>query len=101
MRDHNAALAREAGAMLADVWRSELAAAPEFSAAMVSVRLAGGVACDDGAPRRLAARLYEEHGITAAVMLLDGALWLRVSAQVYNEIGDYRRLAAIGRTLRI
>ena len=32
-------------------------------------------------------------------MVLDGALWIRVSAQVYNEIDDYRRLAAIGGTL--
>jgi len=31
--------------------------------------------------------------------VLDGGLWIRVSAQIYNEIGDYQRLAAIGRTL--
>ncbi len=39
MRAHNAALAREAGAMLAEAWGSEAAAAPEFCAAMVSLRL--------------------------------------------------------------
>jgi hypothetical protein len=32
-------------------------------------------------------------------MVLDGGLWVRVSAQIYNEIGDYQRLAAIGKTL--
>jgi len=26
-------------------------------------------------------------------------VWVRVSAQVYNEIGDYQRLAALGETL--
>jgi hypothetical protein len=42
-------------------------------------------------------RLNQEHGITCAVMALQGALWLRVSAQVYNEPGDYERLAGLFR----
>ena len=32
-------------------------------------------------------------------MVIDGGVWLRVSAQIYNEIGDYEPLAEIGRTL--
>jgi len=32
-------------------------------------------------------------------MVFDGCLWLRVSAQIYNWIGDYRRLAEVGRKL--
>ena len=99
MRAHNAALARDAGAMLIEAWHSEAAAAPEFCASMVSVRLPGGATSDRDAARRLAARLAEQHGITAGVMVLDGALWVRVSAQIYNEIGDYQRLAAIGKSL--
>ena len=66
---------------------------------MVSVRLPGSAEADRDAARRLAGHLAEWHGITAAVMALDGALWVRVSAQIYNEIGDYARLAAIGRRL--
>jgi isopenicillin-N epimerase len=99
VRAHNAALARDAGAMLIEAWDSEAAAIPEFRAAMVSVKLPGAAAGDRDAARRLAARLKEQHGITAGVMVLDDGLWLRVSAQIYNEIGDYRRLAAIGKTL--
>jgi isopenicillin-N epimerase len=101
MRAHNGALAREAGAMLNEAWNSELAATTEFRASMVSVRLpgAGGAESDRDAARRLAGRLAERHGITAAIMLLDGGLWVRVSAQIYNEIGDYERLATIGKTL--
>jgi isopenicillin-N epimerase len=34
-------------------------------------------------------------GTDAPVHALDGALWLRISAFAYNEIGDYRRLAEI------
>ncbi len=99
MRAHNAGLAREAGAMLAEAWDSEAAAAAEFCASMVSVRLPGGAGGDRDAARRLAARLTERHGITAGIMVLDGGLWVRVSAQIYNEIGDYARLAAIGKSL--
>ena len=111
VRAHNAALAREAGAMLVEAWGSEAAAAPEFCASMVSVRLprgptgqARGLKAHGGdriAARALAARLNEAHGITAGVMVLEGGLWVRVSAQIYNEIGDYRRLAAIGKTLAL
>jgi isopenicillin-N epimerase len=99
MRAHNTALARDAGEMLISAWDSEAAATPEFCASMVSVRLPGSSSGDRDAARRLAARLSEERGIAAGVMALAGGLWIRVSAQIYNEIGDYARVAAIGRTL--
>jgi isopenicillin-N epimerase len=99
MRTHNAALAHEAGALLVEKWGSEAAASPEFCAAMVSVRLPGGAGGEREAARHLAARLNETHHITAGVMVLDGGLWIRVSAQIYNDIEDYLRVAAIGKTL--
>jgi len=99
IRGHNAALAHDAGAMLIDAWGSAAAAAPEFCGSMVSVRLPRSAGGDRDAARRLAARLTERHGITAGIMVLDGGLWVRVSAQIYNEIGDYARLAAIGQGL--
>ena len=101
VRAHNAALAREAGAMLVEAWNSEAAAAPEFCASMVSVRLPGAAGADRDAAGRLAARLVEQHGIVAGIMVLEDRLWIRVSAQIYNEIGDYRRLPALGKTLLI
>jgi isopenicillin-N epimerase len=108
VRTHNAALARAAGDMLIGAWDSEAAAAPEFCASMVAVRLPGGANYQDRggdrtAARALAARLNQDHGITAGVMVLAGApwggLWIRVSGQIYNEIADYGHLAAIGKTL--
>ncbi len=99
MRAHNTALARDAGAMLSGAWGSEAAAATEFCGSMVSVRLPGGFGGDRDAARRVAAELSDRHGITVGIMVLDGGLWVRVSAQIYNEIGDYARLAAIGKQL--
>ena len=39
--------------------------------------------------------LSERHGIAAAVVVLEGALWVRVAAQAYNETAEYERLAAL------
>jgi isopenicillin-N epimerase len=99
IRRHNDALARDAGTMLAEAWGAGTAAAPEFSAAMASVRLPGGTGLDREAAHRLATDLHERHGVTAGVMVLDGAVWIRVSAQIYNQIDDYHRVAVAGKTL--
>lgn len=88
------------GEALAHAWRSELAAAPRFLGAMAAVRLPLGAGGDRLRGRRLATRLVEEHGITCGVLVLDGGLWVRVSAQVYNAPGDYQRLASIGASLK-
>lgn len=95
VRAHNNALAREAGEMLCAAWHSEIAAGPAFGAAMASVLLPGTAGADRNAARRVARALAERHRITVGVMTLDDSLWIRVSAQIYNEIGDYQPLAAI------
>ena len=99
MRAYNGALAREAGQMLAQAWQTGLCAAPEFLGSMAAVRLPQGAGGGRAQARQLAIRLTEEHGITCAVVVLHGELWLRVSAQIYNEPADYERLAALGPTL--
>jgi isopenicillin-N epimerase len=99
VRAHNDALAREAGEMLADAWNSEIAASSAFLASMASVRLPGVTASDRTAARRIARHLREAHNMSMGVMVIDGGVWLRVSAQIYNELDDYRPLAEIGRIL--
>ncbi len=37
--------------------------------------------------------LLYQHGVEAHFVALEGVLWARISAHVYNEIGDYARLA--------
>ena len=34
--------------------------------------------------------------VAVAIMAIDGALWARISAQVYNAPADYERLLALG-----
>ena len=99
VRAHNDALSRAAAEMWREAWRSEISAAPEFRAAMAAVRLPGVGAADRTAARRIARHLRETHAISAGVMVIEGGVWLRVSAQIYNELADYEPLAAIGRSL--
>ena len=99
LRARNDALAEAAGVMLADAWKSVRAAHSPHCGSMAAVRLPGALPGNRTAARALAKRLTEEHGLTLGVMVLDGALWIRVSAQVYNEYEDYLPLADVGRRL--
>jgi isopenicillin-N epimerase len=85
----NAALAAEAGALLAARLGTEVGALPAMRGAMAVVRLpVPGTAAEALALRR---RLFAL-GTDAPVMAIDGAPWVRVSAQAYNAIEDYARL---------
>ncbi|MGO4816618.1 hypothetical protein AB4156_44735, partial [Cupriavidus sp. 2MCAB6] len=42
-------------------------------------------------------RRFEARGCDAPVSALAGGLWLRLSAQAYNEEADYERLAVLVR----
>jgi isopenicillin-N epimerase len=46
---------------------------------------------------RWRSRLLSEHHVEVPVMAIDGKLWVRISAQVYNERSDYEALARIDR----
>jgi selenocysteine lyase/cysteine desulfurase len=42
-------------------------------------------------------RLHDDYGIEVPISSWDGALWVRISAQIYNTMADYQRLAdAVG-----
>ena len=94
LRERNHALAVEAGAMLARAWGTQTGAAPEQFGSMATVRLPGAREASFESALALRARLWAEHRIEVMIMPFAGALWARVSAQIYNEAGDYARLAA-------
>jgi len=49
---------------------------------------------DKAAAWRLHDRIWAAHRIEAPIMPFGGRLWLRISAQIYNNLDDYRILAA-------
>jgi len=90
----NRHLALEAAQMLAARWGTALGGPEDGFAAMVTVRLPLPEATHDAAVA-LQRRLASEHRIETAIMAQAGALWVRVAAQVYNQLADYERLAAV------
>lgn len=93
LRARNHALAAEAGDMLARHWRTEVGAPPDLLGSMAAVRLPGRWPPTTEAARDLHDRLWHTHRIEVPVQPLAGSLWVRISAQIYNEITDFQRLA--------
>jgi isopenicillin-N epimerase len=85
----NAGLAASASAALAARWGTETGAGNRPAAAMAMVRLPGA-----GVPARIRARLLET-GTDVPIMAHGGLLWLRLSAQAYNEAADFERMGTL------
>lgn len=91
LRARNTALARQAGAALAEALGSETGAAPKMFGAMATVRIPGRAA-DWAEAGRLSELLYARHRIMAPFMAVAGGLWLRLSAFAYTEAADFDAL---------
>lgn len=98
MRDYNNRLASEAADMLADLWNTTVYGTPESLAAMRTVAIPGHAAATLTNAKRLHDALWEQR-IEVPLFPVGERLCLRISAQVYNQIDDYRRLAALMPTL--
>ncbi|WP_146620046.1 aminotransferase class V-fold PLP-dependent enzyme [Acuticoccus sediminis] len=94
LRDRNRDLALAAAEDAAAALGTGLGAVPSAFQSMVTVSLPAGAEPTREGVARLGAHLYDAHGIEAAFTTLAGAVWLRISAQVYNEAADYRGLGA-------
>ncbi len=90
----NAALAAEAGALLAHRLGTEVGTGQDMAGAMALVRLPWRGPVSQADAQALRGRLFAA-GTDAPVNPLSGGLWLRLSAQAYNDINDYERLAAL------
>jgi isopenicillin-N epimerase len=91
----NTALCRAAAAFLAQSWGTELGAPADLYRAMATVRLPLTGEASPARALRVVRWLATRHRIEANASADNGALWLRIAAQAYNEMADYHRLAAI------
>ena len=87
--------ARAAADIVADAWRVAPGAPLGMYAAMVTLPLPVDEAGSEEAARRWRKRLLDEHRIEVPLFAVNGRLWLRFSAQVYNELSDYEALARV------
>ncbi len=93
LRRRNRALAAEAGELLARELKTELAAPAAMRASMAAIELPVRLKAEPQTAARLHDRLLERHRIEVPINLHVGRLWLRISAQIYNELAEYERLA--------
>lgn len=91
--------AREAAQRLAEAWQVALPAPPEMFGAMVTLPLPAGFGSSEDDAKRLRLRLLDGFAVEVPVIRITGGLWVRISAQVYNELADYDALSEAVLTL--
>ncbi|MBI3452948.1 MAG: aminotransferase class V-fold PLP-dependent enzyme [Rhodospirillales bacterium] len=98
IRRRNHALLLEAVTLINAAWWTAIGGPPALLGTMATIRLPPALAGDGPADfahaRAIRDRLWAEARIEAPVTPFAGALWVRISAHIYNELDDYRRLAA-------
>jgi len=93
MQAHNHALVLEAARMLSERWGAPFEADPAMIGTMASVALPDSLSGDEATADALRDALWFEDRIEVHMARRAGRLWVRLSAQVYNELADYERLA--------
>jgi isopenicillin-N epimerase len=92
--DYMHGLAWEAACVLTDYWRTTLQSPRAMVGAMVTVPLSEAAGATDADAARLRLALLVDDRIEVQLHAWRGRLWVRVSAQVYNDRSDMVRLAA-------
>ena len=98
LRERNHALMKAAATMLCDRWRARASAPFALLGSMATIALpaSGPFGClppTIDSVVKLNGHLWEKHRIEVPAILFADRLWVRISAQIYNDIADYRRLA--------
>ena len=89
IKAHNGALAAEACDYLVQAWQTRLGGPASSGISMQLVQ----IPFSTDAPDSLRLKLWRDHRIDAPITALAGRLWVRISAQIYNDMDDYWRLA--------
>jgi isopenicillin-N epimerase len=92
-RSHNHRLVTQKAKELSKTWNTPVDGPPGLHGSMMAVRLPDRFQRRD--PRQLMAEWIERRRFIVPVMPVDGVLWARVSAQVYNAPQDYDRLLRV------
>ena len=91
---HNHQLVMRAQALLSARWDQAAVVVPDaMIGAMAVVPMPGRAAATQQEADAERLRLWRDHRIEAPIVLFGGRLWVRISAQIYNRLEDYERLA--------
>ena len=94
MRQHNHALVWRAAQQLAARWDLPWTTPENMTGCMATLPLPQRLGSDQAQARRLQDWLLFERHIEVPVITRSNRLWLRVSAQVYNDDSDIEQLGS-------
>jgi len=94
LNERNAALVKQAAHELAGRWKTGTGTPANAAISMKAVRLPFGEPTHDAA-QRLRIGLLNDHRLDTVIVVFANSLWVRLSAQAYNALPDYRRLGEI------
>ncbi len=92
--DHNRELALQAAEMLAAAWRTRIGADREHTGSMAMIELPITAPASREGAQKIRDTLLKHQGVQVPINAINGRYWTRISAQIYNEMEDYERLAA-------
>ena len=92
LMERNRLLARAGAEIVGDSLGAIASVPPEMRPAMAALSF-GDAPADPRLPLALRWTLVREYGVVVPVHAFAGKIWLRISAQIYNRIDDYRRCA--------
>ena len=95
VRAYNHGLATGQAKRIAKAWGMPLDAPAGLHGSLAAIRLPDFLQRRD--PRQLMEELLARRRMVVPVMPVDGVLWARISAQIYNVPADYDRLASLYR----
>ncbi len=95
IQDHNRDLAWRGAELLADAWGCGIPVARHNAGAIIALPCPVDVPATWPAAEAFQDRIWDEHRIMVPAFPINGRVWLRISAQIYNELGDYARLAQV------
>lgn len=93
-------LAWQAGQLLSQEWGTRISVPKSMVGSMIVARLPDAAGTTQEQADKLRDVLLFDHQIEVPLVALAGGIWARVSAQIYNDLGDVERLAqAVKRVL--
>jgi isopenicillin-N epimerase len=98
LRARNHALMQAAATLLGETWGTRPGAPFSLLGAMATIELPSSAPFTALPPTldsvvKINAHLWEQHRIEVPAVAFADRFWVRISAQIYNDIADYRRLA--------
>ena len=98
IRAYNHRVVTEAANRISAAWGTPLDGPEALHGSMMAIRLPGHLQRSN--PSELMRDFFTRHRLVVAVMVVGGALWARISAQIYNLPQDYERLLSAAKIIQ-